>query len=124
MKKTSETTGTGYVLINLFLSIASFDTAYAFYVSAANGDKWFLSVIFLLVFMPYMDTISSKHRKIALAAALAAGAAAAVFVISQVGIWILNIRYSAVVYNAAIGVFAAANILLYVSERKNNITAA
>ena len=88
------------------------------YSSAAHEDKWYPAALFLLLLIPGKGMISEKHQKAAYIAALIAGAAAAAFVISQVGIWILNIRYSAAVFDAAIGVMAVAQLVMYVYERK------
>ena len=65
------------------------------------------------------EMLSEKHQKAAMVAALIAALIAAVFVISQVGIWILNIRYSAAVLNAAIGVMAVAQLIMFAAERRS-----
>ena len=118
MKKTPANTGSGYVFLNILLAIASFLTAYALYTSAANENKWYPGAMVLLLLIPSKDVLSKKHQKAAYIAAGIAAAAAAVFVFSQVGMWILNIRYSAAVFNSAIGVMALMQIIMYAVERK------
>ena len=124
MKKTLANYDLGYVFLNIMLALASFATAYALYSSAAHEDKWYPGALFLLLLLPGKDMISRKHQKTAYIAALIAGIIAAAFVISQVGIWILNIRYSAAVFNAAIGVMAVTQLIMYARERKNGKAAA
>ena len=124
MKKTLANYDLGYVFLNIMLALASFATAYALYSSAAHEDKWYPGALFLLLLLPGKDMISRKHQNTAYIAALIAGIIAAAFVISQVGIWILNIRYSAAVFNAAIGVMAVTQLIMYARERKNGKAAA
>jgi len=119
MKKNIAETGIGYVILNILLAFGSFFTAYALYISSAHEDKWYPGFLFLLLLMPGKDMLSRKHQKAVIAVSLAAAVIAAVFVISQVGIWILNIRYSAAVFNAAIGVMAVAQLIMYAAERRN-----
>lgn len=124
MKKTLANYDLGYVFLNIMLALASFATAYALYSSAAHEDKWYPGALFLLLLLPGKDMISRKHQKTAYIASLIAGIIAAAFVISQVGIWILNIRYSAAVFNAAIGVMAVTQLIMYACERKTGKAAA
>ena len=127
MKKTLANYDLGYVFLNIMLALASFAAAYALYSSAAHEDKWYPGALFLLLLLlllPGKDMISRKHQKTAYIAALIAGIIAAAFVISQVGIWILNIRYSAAVFNAAIGVMAVTQLIMYARERKTGKAAA
>ena len=118
MKKNIAETRIGYVILNILLAFGSFFTAYALYTSAAHEDKWYPGLLFLLL-MPGKEMLSEKHQKAAMVAALIAALIAAVFVISQVGIWILNIRYSAAVLNAAIGVMAVAQLIMFAAERRS-----
>ena len=119
MKKNIAETRIGYVILNILLAFGSFFTAYALYTSAAHEDKWYPGLLFLLLLMPGKEMLSEKHQKAAMVAALIAALIAAVFVISQVGIWILNIRYSAAVLNAAIGVMAVAQLIMFAAERRS-----
>ena len=118
MKKNIAETRIGYAVLNALLALGSFATAYALYVSSAHEDKWYPGLLFLLLLIPGKDMLSEKHQKAAYIIALIAAVIAAVFVISQVGIWILNIRYSAAVFNAAIGVMAVAQLIMFAAERK------
>lgn len=118
MKNSYENSSFAFVFFHILLAAAASITSYAFFISEAHTNKWMTATIFLTFCYQTKDQISKKHQKDALWISAAALVIASAFVISQVGIYILNIRYTAVVFLAAIAVLAVSELVFFVSEKK------
>lgn len=124
MKKTIASNQFAYVFLNAILALSSAVAAYGFFISENPAMTWLTPLMFIPLLLPAKDMISRKHQKAVLAISGIAAAVSAALVISQVGIWILNIKYLAVVFFAALSVMAASEIAFFIAERKNITTAA
>lgn len=124
MKKTIASNQFAYVFLNAVLALSSAVAAYGFFISENPAMTWLTPIMFIPLLLPAKDMISKKHQKAVIAVAGIAAAVCAALVISQVGIWVLNIRYSAVVFFAAVSFMAASEIAFFIAERKNIASAA
>lgn len=124
MKKTITTERFAYVFLNVLLAVASAITAYGFFISENPGNAWITPIMFLPLLLPEKGMISEKHQKMSLMISGLAAVVSAALVISQIGIWILNIRYTALVFFIAVAVMAVADIAFFIAERKHIASAA
>ena len=117
MKRTEMNNKMVFVMMNTLLAAAAALSAYGFCLSNEKGNHWVLAVILFSVVQPVKKMLTEKQQKLCLAAAGTGALITAAAVIAKVGIFILNIRYAAIVFMAAVAVLSAAQVVFCLTGR-------
>ena len=118
MKNTKTQTGSIFVFGNIITAILALTSLYGFLQSAEKSAEgiWLLSVFSLFTLMDCPLTKDSQRK--AVTAAVIISAIAAVIVIVNVGVWILNIRYLGLVFAVFAAALSFAQLALFTAESR------
>ncbi|MBQ1433640.1 MAG: hypothetical protein IIZ09_11130, partial [Ruminococcus sp.] len=112
-----------FVMMNAVMAVAAALSAYGFCMSNERGNHWVTAVLMLGIIQPMKNLLTEKQQKLSIAAAGISALIAAVLVIAKVGALILNIRYAAIVFMAAVAVLSAAQVVFALMGNKDKKTA-
>ena len=112
-----------FVMMNAVMAVAAALSAYGFCMSNERGNHWVTAVLMLGIMQPMKNLLTEKQQKLSIAAAGISALIAAVFVIAKVGALILNIRYAAIVFMAAVAVLSISQVVFALMGNKDKKTA-
>ena len=106
MKNTTVNNKMVFTVMNVLMAVSAAFAAYGFCISNEKGSGWVTWGLLKSIFAG-KSMLTDKAEKTGLAAGGAAALITAAAVISKVGFYIMNIRYAAIVFMAAVAVYAA-----------------
>lgn len=109
-----------FVFWRILILIAAIECTYGFIFSPDQGHRNITPLLIVSILSADIGLLSSKHQKRSLIAGMIGAAIASAIIISQTGIWILNIRYLAIVYSVSIAVYSIAQLVMSTAESKEN----
>ena len=116
MKNTNVNNKSLFLITNAMMAFSAAMAAYGFCISNVKGSGW-VTCVLLAGIIGCKSILTKKAQKISIAAGGAAALVTAAAVIAKVGVMILNIRYAAIVFMAAVAVLSAAQIVLCMMGR-------
>lgn len=108
-----------FVFWKILTIIAAFECAYGFIFSPDQGHRNVTPLLIVSILSANIDLLNTKRQKASLIAGLVCAAVAAAVVILNVGIWILNIRYIAIVYAVFMAAYSAAQLIVMIKDKDN-----
>jgi hypothetical protein len=116
MKNKTSRTGYVYLLTKAVSAAVSAVTVVGLLRSAEYDHRMVVPGLFLFLATMEKDMLSVKHQKTVCKLTGAAAVITALIIISQVGLWILNVRYLAAVLFTTLTVMAAAEAVFFTLE--------
>lgn len=119
MKRTNVNNKVLFVIMNAMLAFAAIMSAFGFCVSSENGGNWLTAVLLLCITGFAGIKLTEKQQKLSIAATIAATLITAAIVTINVGSYILNVRYFAIVIMAATAVLSISQIICCIIGTKD-----
>lgn len=109
-----------FIIGNIITLVMAIIALYGFLQSADKGAEGISTLAILSLFTEWNCSLGKVSQRRALTAAGFTAAIAAVTVIANVGIWILNIRYIGLVYAVFTAALSAAQLVLFTAENRKS----